>query len=480
MTTMNLLTSAVSLTASEAAAAIRSGAITAESYVSALIEEAKRASALNILVSQNDSALLAAAHQLDRERKAGRELGEFAGIPLLVKDNIETLALPTTAGTPGLARNKPEANAPLLERMFEADALLFGKTNMHELSMGVTSGNLQYGSVHNPYDHDRIPGGSSGGTAAGLAARVSPAGFGTDTVGSSRIPASLCGVVGFRPSSGRYPSGGTVPASHTRDEIAPMARSVRDIELIDRIITKRSATQIASLAGIRLGVPRAYFWSNLAPDVEATLKETRNRLEEAGCILIEVELPGLPEMLNQVGPILAFEAVDDMRAYLALSGTGLTFEALLESVKGPDVARFYQRFLDTGLEPCTYLEALQVHRPRLRALFADMFRDSAVAALFVPATPITAPAIGQDQLMLNGVQTEVIVALAQNAHPASAAGLPALALPAGLTSSGLPVGLELLGPADQDIRLLSLGLAVESELPLLPPPEFRPVPRRNA
>ncbi len=471
MTSADFGSQAISLTASEAVQAIRSGEITAENYVSALIGQAARAGSLDLFISRNDAALLTAARELDRKRKAGRILGEFAGIPLLVKDNIETSALPTTAGTPGLANNQSKANAPVLDRMFSADALLFGKTNMHELAMGATSGNVQYGAVHNPHDFNRIPGGSSGGTAAGIAARVSPAGFGTDTTGSSRIPASLCGVVGFRPSPNRYPVQGIVPVSHTRDAIAPMSRTVDDIDRMDRITVGRSATTVLpSLAGLRLGLPKSYFWSNLDSEVESLLEQAVKKFKHAGCVFVEVQLPGLPELLKQVAPILAFEAVADLRGYLSRTGSGITFEALISEIKSPDVAAYYQHFLETGMDPASYRQAVEVHRPRLQALFAGMFRSSGIDALCFPATPITAPLIGEDTVMLNGVSVEVITTLARNENPASAAGLPAIVLPAGLTGRGLPIGFELVGAAESDIRLLALGRAVERELPRLPAP----------
>ena len=464
---------AVSLTASEAVWAIRDGGVTAEEYVSTLIAQAKRASDLNLFIAKDDAALLVAARDLDRRRNAGQVLGEFAGIPLLVKDNIETSAFPTTSGTPSLANNRPKANAPVLERLLKADALLFGKTNMHELAMGATSDNAQYGAVHNPYSYSRIPGGSSGGTAAGIAARVSPAGLGTDTTGSARIPASLSGVVGFRPSPSRYSAGGVVPVSHTRDTIAPMARIVYDIDLMDRILVGRASTVTPSLADVRLGLPKAHFWSNLSPDVETLLNETIQRLQDAGCTFVEVQLPYLSELLERVAPILQFEAVEDLRSYLQRAGTSTRLEDVIAEISSADVAAFYQAFLNSAKDRGTYLQALQVDRPQLQAVFAEAFRKTGADALCYPATPITAPLIGDDMLMLNGASVPVITTLARNENPAASAGLPALTLPAGLTPAALPIGLELAGPVDTDTQLLVLGMAVERVLPRLPaPPQF--------
>ncbi|HKN55588.1 MAG TPA: amidase family protein, partial [Amycolatopsis sp.] len=169
------------LTATEAVRHISEGSLSAETYARALLAQAERLNFLDTIISIDPDAVLEAAHQVDMARRRGRRLGPLAGLPLLVKDNIDTKALPTTAGTPGLLSNRPTADAPVLNPLFQAGALLFAKANMHELAFGITSHNYHFGAVHNPYDATLIPGGSSGGTGAGIAARLCPAGVGTDT-----------------------------------------------------------------------------------------------------------------------------------------------------------------------------------------------------------------------------------------------------------------------------------------------------------
>ena len=251
------------LTATAALAAIAAGDLRAETYAAILLSRAHSLKNLNVLIAQDPDEVLEAARAADKVRARGRLLGPLHGLPLLVKDNINTATLPTTAGTPSLIGNRPSANAHVVDALLGAGGIVFGKANMHELAFGITSNNGTFGPVRNPYDMSKIPGGSSGGNAAGVAARFAPAGIGTDTGGSTRIPAALCGVVGFRPTVGRYAGTGTlagvrevVPISHTRDTPGPIARSVADVALLDAVITGEPALPRADLNGLRLGVAR--------------------------------------------------------------------------------------------------------------------------------------------------------------------------------------------------------------------------------
>jgi Asp-tRNA(Asn)/Glu-tRNA(Gln) amidotransferase A subunit family amidase len=249
----------LSLTAVDAIAAIRQGDITAESYAAALLFRADRLRELNAYITLNREGLMEGARAIDVERRHGGRLGPLAGLPLLVKDNIDSAALPTTAGSKGLGENRPKQDAPVLKTLLSRAALLMAKMNMHELAIGITSSNAAYGPVRNPYDQKLIAEGSSGGTAAGIAARMAPAGLGTDTGGSVRIPAALCGIVGLRPSVGngtkRYSAAGVVPISDTRDTVGPMGRTVGDVALLDSIVANLSVPKPVALTGLRLGVP---------------------------------------------------------------------------------------------------------------------------------------------------------------------------------------------------------------------------------
>ena len=186
-----------------------------------------------------------------------------------MKDNLDTAELPTSGGTPGLAGNRPKRNAAIVDKLLGAGAIVLGKTNLHELAYGITNNNAAHGPARNPYAPDRIPGASSGGTGVAVAARIAPGGIGTDTGGSVRIPAALCGIVGLRPTTGRWSQAGVVPISHTRDTPGPMTRSVADCALLDGVVTGGPVEAApVPLKGVRIGVPRKHFWENLDPELE--------------------------------------------------------------------------------------------------------------------------------------------------------------------------------------------------------------------
>jgi len=204
------------LTAIDVLAGLKAREFTAFSYVEALLKRSEQRADLNVFINQDGEMMRAAAKRADERLEAGDETGNLLGLPVVVKDNINTAELPTTGGTPSLKDWQPANNAPVMQALLDAGALLAGKTNMHELAFGITSNNVGYGAVRNPYDKELIPGGSSGGTAAAVAARLAPVGLGSDTGGSCRIPAALCGCVGFRPTLGRYRQEGVIPISYHR------------------------------------------------------------------------------------------------------------------------------------------------------------------------------------------------------------------------------------------------------------------------
>src|SRR3954469_4054028 len=252
-------------------AAIRSKKITATAVTKAAIERAEQLKDLNAFIFLNKDLALATAAEIDEGRS-----GPLAGCPVVIKDNINTIDYPTSGGTPALHNAHARTDAPSFKALFKAGAIIIGKTNMHELAFGITSTNLSSfaGPVKNPYDKTRIPGGSSGGTAVAIAAGIVPCGLGTDTGGSTRIPAALTGTVGLRPSVGngglqrRYNDGNLVlPISHTRDTVGPMGRTVADVALLDSVITGSPMAVAETLRGKRFGIA-ASFWGGLDRDVE--------------------------------------------------------------------------------------------------------------------------------------------------------------------------------------------------------------------
>lgn len=469
------------LTASEAVGKIARGELSAEAYASALLARAETLKDLNACITLNRDGLLEGARAIDASRRSGERLGRLAGLPLLVKDNIDTRGMPTTAGTKGLAGNRPRQDAPVLVPMLQSGALVMAKTNMHELAFGVTSTNAAYGAVKNPYNTTMIPGGSSGGTAAGIAARMSPAGLGTDTGGSVRIPPALCGIAGLRPSVGngnkRYPDRGVVPVSHTRDTVGPMARTVADVVLLDSVITGGAAPQPADLKGVRIGVPRGYFWQGLDAELAQVMDVALARLRAAGVVLVEADFVGIGDINKKISlPIVLYEVGPDLTAYLAAEGSGISFDTVVADITSKDVARAFAAAETIPRE--IYDAAIKTWRPQLQTLYADYFHANGVDAVVFPTTPLPARPIngggdtGRNTVELNGREVPTFATYVRNTDPGSDAGIPGLSLPAGLTKSGLPVGVELDGPFGSDQRLLALGMAIETELGLLPPPNI--------
>jgi hypothetical protein len=258
-----------SLSAVDAVARMTRGDITVEGYASALLARCEALRSLNAFITLEPSRVLEVARACDRQRQSGTKLGPLFGLPIPIKDSVNTEDYPTTAGTEALRNFRPTADAPLVRRLRAAGAIVLGKTNLHEMSFGWTSNNLPFGAVHNPYDPTRIPGGSSGGTAAAVAARMAPLGIAEDTVGSIRVPAALCGISGFRPTTGRYSTQGVVPLTPVFDQVGPHARTVSDLGLFDSVIANDwRPLRPTPLKGLRLGIVRAYYFNGLHPEFE--------------------------------------------------------------------------------------------------------------------------------------------------------------------------------------------------------------------
>ena len=226
-------TDLLELSATEAVAMLRRGDVKAEDYAAALLARCDAGKQLNAFISIAPDQVKEAARAADRRRAAGAFLGPLHGLPIPIKDSVNTRDYPTTSGTAALRSFRPKDDAPVVRALRDAGGIVLGKTNLHELSFGWTSTNLSFGAVKNPYDPTRIPGGSSGGTAVAVATRMAPLGVAEDTCGSIRVPAALCGIAGFRPTTLRYPSRGVMPLTPLFDTLGPHARTVADIVLFD-------------------------------------------------------------------------------------------------------------------------------------------------------------------------------------------------------------------------------------------------------
>ncbi len=461
----------------EAVRLLSRGEMSAVEYAQALLEQCEAGRSLNAFITLRPEQVLAAARACDGRRHTGERLGPLHGLPIPIKDSVNTGDLPTTAGTPALRHFQPREDAPLVRALRKAGAIVLGKTNLHELSYGYTSNNHAYGAIHNPYDPSRIPGGSSGGTAAAIAYHMAPLGVAEDTEGSIRVPAALCGIVGFRPTTGRYPTRACAPISPIFDQVGPHARSVRDLLLFDGALTGGTASAPpVSLNKVRLGVIRPFWFSGLDSDVEQVTTTALDTLRRAGVELVEGELPELPHFIQLItDPVQNHDVKPSLTRYLADYHTGVTFEELFAQAS-PDVQRLIRPAITPGtrdfVPDAQYQEIVGVHLPRMRAMYRDYFARSGVAAIVFPATILPAPKLGEEdmEVEVRGRRMPLDEAMARNIAPGSTAGLPGLVLPAGLTPSGLPVALELDGSVGSDRSLLALGLAVEGVLGKLPPP----------
>jgi mandelamide amidase len=456
-----------------AAKAIRAGEISAEQLADALLARAAAFANLNAFITLDPDRVREAARKADKQRAANTPLSPLHGVPLALKDNLNTAEMPTTGGTPGLANNRPKRNAVIVDKLFAAGAINFGKTNLHELAYGISNNNAAHGPARNPYAPDHIPGASSGGTGVAVSARVVPGGIGSDTGGSVRIPAALCGIVGFRPTTGRWSQAGIVPISHTRDTAGPMTRSVADCALLDGVVTG-GPTEVAAaqLKGLRLGVPKQHFWENLDIELEKICRSALERLADAGIELIDVDMSEEARLDREAGfPIALYETVADLNVYLAEHQTGLDYAALVAKVASPDVKGILQSLVGTGAVPETaYRQALE-QRKVLQETYGRHFRDHRIAAIVFPTTPAPAAKIGEDEtFLLNGKAVPTFPTFISNTSPGSVGGIPGISLPVGMTAAGLPVGIELSGPEASDQQLLAIAAAVENLFPRPPAP----------
>ena len=466
------------LTLTQAAADLRAGKITSTALTTQALARAKAGADLNAFVTLDEAGALKAAAAFDAGRQQGQPLG---GIPIVIKDNIEVAGLPCSAGTPALKHYVPKADAPVVAKLRAAGAVIIGKTSMHELAFGISGYNTAFKTgaefgVRNAYDRALIAGGSSSGTGAAIGARIVAGGLGTDTGGSVRVPAALNGCASLRPTVGRYPQAGIAPISHTRDTAGPMAATMADVELLDRVIAGAEAVQAADLKQMRIGIVSSML-INLDTDTETAFQAAVAKLKAQGVTVVEIEMPQLAELNGQVGfPVALYEAYDDMVAYLAHTGTGITIDALAREIASPDVKGTYDGLViprklpgpDNTLvdaEPI-YDAAVRSARPALQALYGRTFADNRLDAIAFPTTPRVAIASNPNSSSLENFGLFI-----QNTDPGSNAGIPGIQIPIALGAvSKLPIGLELDGPAGSDRRLLALGMALDAVFGRLPPP----------
>lgn len=425
---------------------------------------------LNAYITVTSELALAQAKKAESElfaprgRKGYRDRGPLHGIPISLKDNIYTQGIRTTAGSKILKDFIPQHDAKVVALLKEAGAVILGKTNMHEFAYGVTSNNPHYGPVHNPWDLARIPGGSSGGSAAAVAAGLCFGSIGTDTGGSIRIPSALCGVVGVKPTFARVSVKDVIPLSPHLDCVGPLARTCADAAtLLDPIFMRGKGEPSLQTAAkpsrvrrrFRLGLPNGFFSDVISPEVEFTFERALALLRKLGTNLKEVSIP------------LLFETEDAGNQIAWAEATHYHQQAGWFPARSGEYGEDVLKRLELGAKvPATaYLQAMEVRYSFIEQFHAAM-ASANVDALVVPTTPIPAPMIGEETTTVGGANHPTRSLLLRLNRPANLAGLPAVSIPCGFTPDGLPVGLQLIGSVTDEHLLLRVARIFEDSRPL--------------
>ena len=449
------------MTAHEAAAALRARQISCRELTESALALARRLQpVLHTFITLTEDAALARAAELDADLARGVDHGPLHGLTVAHKDCYYTKGIRTTDGSRLFADFVPEYDAAVVEKLHAAGTVSLGKLNMHELAYGITSQNVHYGGVRNPWNTGCIPGGSSGGSGAAVATGMVFCGTGTDTGGSVRIPASYCGTSGLKTTFGRVSRYGCFALAPSFDTMGPLARTVRDTALFYAAmagyderdpVSRRKPVEApelpreARLDGVRVGLAENFFNERVDPAVLAAVEQMARVAETAGARVVRVRVPDVM-------------ALNQATLTVQLADSSATFAPQREQweLVGPVVRPILERGL--GITAVDYLMAQRTIE-RFRAEFAEVWRQC--DCLFAPSTPVAAPAIEQNTLMFDDVEEEVRIATTRLQRGVNALGLPALAMPCGAAADGRPYGLQIIGPPFAEGGLLKIGAAVE-------------------
>jgi aspartyl-tRNA(Asn)/glutamyl-tRNA(Gln) amidotransferase subunit A len=466
------------------------GEITAEAACRASLDAiAARDGRLHAFLHVARDAALEAARAVDAKRARGEALGPLAGVPVAVKDALCTRGTPTTAASKILEGYVPPYDATVVERLRAADAVIVGKTNMDEFAMGSSNENSAYGPARNPWDPTRTPGGSSGGSAAAVAARMTPCALGSDTGGSIRQPAALTGTVGIKPTYGRVSRYGLIAFASSLDQVGPFATDVRGAARVLSVIAghdPRDATSLpaelrgletacdAGVRGLRVGVPDEYFAEGLDADVEKSVRAALAALEARGATLHPVRLPHTRHAVATYYVLATAEASSNLSRFDGVR-YGLRVDprhdlrAMIGATRdagfGPEVKR--RILLGTFVLSAGYYDAYYLRAQRVRTLVRRDFDEALreVDVVCSPVSPTPAFRLGEKSgdplaMYLSDVYT----------LPASLAGVPAMSVPCAPTQGGLPVGLHVVARPLGEATMLAVAAACEADFPCASPP----------
>ena len=462
------------MTILEAASALRRKEVSSvELTVESLDRIARQNPKLNAFLTVLDKEARVSAAQADKERSAGIDRGPLHGIPVAVKDVFYMAGIRTTGGSKLFADFVPNYDAAVVERLREAGAIIVGKTSMHELAFGITSNNPHFGAVHNPWDLRRIPGGSSGGSGSAVGANLVFMATGNDTGGSVRIPASYCGTVGLKPTFGRISRYGILPLDFSLDHAGVLARTVRDTAVTLNVLagydsrddsSSREAMEDysippeASIRGVRIGWPENLNAVGVDGEVVQAVARMAQTAERLGAKIVPISLPDY-DAINAVHRVILHSEVS----------------ALMQPYLGQR-DKFSSELLALLQQGCFLSATDYVNAQRLRRLMMSEWSKvtAGVECVMTPTTPIAAPKIGETSVVIDGEVQEVRLATTRLARAANLLGLPAVSIPCGFNSAGLPLGLQIMGKPFEEGRILQVAAALQDATDfhrILPPQE---------
>jgi aspartyl-tRNA(Asn)/glutamyl-tRNA(Gln) amidotransferase subunit A len=435
------------MTVRELGAQIRARKISCVEAIQQTLKDIQERDKFCSLITVTGEQALATARERDEELAIGKDRGPFHGIPIALKDLFYTRGVKTTAGSLVYKDFVPDYDATVVERLHEGGAISIGKTNLHEIAFGITSKNPHYGFVLNPLDPQRLAGGSSGGSAALVAGKFLPMALGTDTGGSIRVPASFCGVAGLKPTYGLVSRHGVLPLAFSLDHVGPLGSCVEDCALaLNALAGGRdyNAPAAADLQGLRVGVPRTFFFDRLADDVRAAVEGALEQLRQLGAEVRDVETPDFNEMnatarVAQLAETAAIYSNHTDRAQFGEDVWGLLEQGRM--IMGHEY----------------------VNAQRLRTFFRSQFDElwKRVDVLVGPTTPMTAPLLEQSTVTIQGQEENVRMAATRLVRAINLLGEPALSIPCGKGSDGMPVGLQLIAAPFGEATLVRVGKTLE-------------------
>ncbi len=454
----------IDLSIAEAASMIRRHEISPVELVEAVLNRIEAVdSRVGAFITVLGEQALEVARAAERMITAGYYLGPLQGIPIGLKDNIHTQGVRTTAGSKILADLIPDEDATVTARLRQAGAIIVGKLNMHEFAWGGTTDNPHYGTTRNPWDLSRFPAGSSGGSGAAVAARECLGALGTDTGGSIRLPASVNGITGIRPTQGRVSNYNVVPLAWTMDTVGPMCRTARDCALMFQAIAGPDRRDPASanvpvpdyiaelghgVKGERIGVVSDYFFGHVQPDVRAAVRGAIETLERAGATVVEVTIEHLEGNISAQLTVESCEPSSYHQAWLR--------------ERPQDYGDDVRTLLELGeLYLATHYIQAQRYRTLLRQQFLDAFRH--VDVFISPTLPFVATPIGETKVVIEeGREEMMLMVIMQFTGLPSLTGLPAMSVPCGFSRDGLPIGMQIIGRPFDEARLFRIADAYQA------------------